>query len=201
MRGRQFDGFLTRQQVLEQLFAELVPYGKTEYVPVREAAGRITAEDLHSVNTLPVYRVSGCDGIAVRAADFEDGMPDYQNWTEGKDFFRADTGDDFPDEYDTVIMIEETDFDENGKLVFISEDLDVKEGQNVRPAGSLLKAKDLLVQKNQKIRESDLALLAAGGISMAPVRKKPKTAFIPTGSELIAVGTHPKRGENIDTYS
>ena len=201
MRGKQFDGFLTREQVLEKLFAELKSNDKTEYIPLREAAGRITAEDLYSVNTLPVCRVSGCDGIAVRSADFVFGMPEYKKWKEGADYFRADTGDDFPDEYDAVIMIEEVDLDKKGRITYISEDLEVEAGQNVRPAGHILKEGDILVEKDRAIEEAELALLAAGGITMVPVRKKPKAAFIPTGSELIPAGSRPGRGDNIDTNS
>lgn len=47
-----------------------------EVVSLEEALGRVTAEAVYSKNTLPVFRASCFDGVAVRSADFKDGMPD-----------------------------------------------------------------------------------------------------------------------------
>ncbi len=201
MRGKQFEGFFTRETVLENLFASIEIPEETELVPIADAVWRVTAKELRSVNALPVVRASTMDGVGVRSADFEGGIPDYKCWTEGVEYVRADTGDDFPDEYDTVIPIEEVDLDENGRIVFISEDVQVKKGDNVRQTGSSIDIGDLLIEENQIIRPVDLVCLAQGGIAMVPVRKKPVIAFIPTGSELVPAGVRPKRGENIDTNS
>ncbi|MFR3091068.1 MAG: hypothetical protein ACLTMP_04435 [Eggerthella lenta] len=60
--------------------------------------------DLASTNTLPVVRASSFDGIAVKSAAFANGMPDTSSWKPGVDYVRADTGDDFPDAFDAVVM-------------------------------------------------------------------------------------------------
>jgi len=201
MRGKRIDGFPTREQALRDFFKAWTPKEKIELVPLTEAAWRIIARALFSVNTLPVYRVSSCDGIAVKSSLFEKGMPDYQIWREGIEFVRADTGDDFDDAFDAVIPIEEADLTEDGCVSFISPDVEVACDSNVRPRGSTLREGDLLVKQNMPLRPTDLANLAMGGISMVPVWKKPRVAFIPTGSELIPQGGRPKRGENVDTNS
>ena len=201
MRGKQISGFASREKVLQDLFAVWEPVISEETVPLDQAAGRVMARTLYSRNTLPVCRTSGCDGIAVRAADFAGGMPDYMNWTEGREFFRADTGDDFPDGYDAVIMIEEVDLDESGRILYISDDITVKEGDHVTPAGSQLREGDALLNEGLRIRPTDLAVLAAGGYPEVPVRKKPVVAFIPTGSELIPATERPSRGKNIEANS
>ena len=36
---------------------------------------------------------------------------------------------------------------------------------------------------------------------MVPVRRKPRVAFIPTGSELVPAGVRPLRGQNVDANS
>ena len=102
-------GFPSREQALADFFAAWEPSEESqavELVTLDEAYGRIVARDLVSANTLPVVRASACDGIAVRSADFVDGLPDTSSLRMGREFVRADTGDDFPDEYDAVIMIE-----------------------------------------------------------------------------------------------
>ena len=71
-----------------------------------EAVGRVLARDVVSTNTLPVVRASSFDGIAVKSAAFADGLPDTSGWKLGVDYVRADTGDDFPDDFDAVVMIE-----------------------------------------------------------------------------------------------
>ncbi len=176
------------------------PERKTELVPLGEAAGRISARALYSVNTLPVVRESSFDGIAVRSGDFENGMPDYTVWKLGEDFVRADTGDDFDDRFDAVIMIEEVDF-EGERITFISPDVKVREGSGVRPRGDSVREGEPLLEANLPIRPVDLAILAMGGVKMVPVVKKPKVAFLPTGSELIPYVSIPQRGQNVDSNS
>ncbi|MCC8140418.1 MAG: molybdopterin molybdotransferase MoeA [Lachnospiraceae bacterium] len=198
MRGKQFTGFPERTKALEDFFALWEAKDAEELVPLEEAIGRVTARALFSRNTLPVCRASACDGIAVRSEQFRDGMPDYTKWKLREEYVRADTGDDFDDRYDAVIPIEEVDI-ENGKIVYISPDVPVRPGENVRQEGSNVRQGDPLIAENMPIRPTDLASLATGGIMMVPVRKRPKVAFIPTGNELIPHNTVPARGQNVDT--
>ena len=201
MRGKKFDGFVTREQLLQDLFSRWTPRCERELVPLPQASGRVTACELVSRNCLPVCRTSGCDGIAVQSERFRGGMPDYRTWREGVECARADTGDDFADCFDAVIMIEEVDFAPDGSISFISEDIQVEPGSNVMRAGSTIQKGQHLLEKNTPIRPTDLAVLAMGGCYMVPVWKKPRVAFLPTGTELIAPQMCPARGQNIDTNS
>lgn len=207
----------TRKEALKRFFGVWNPKREKEIVPLTEAVGRVTAEDIFSDVTLPVKRTAGMDGIAVHSSAFSKGcIPDVTKWVLGKDYVYADTGDDFPDEFDAIIMVEWLEFDPDGKLCAIhlpksggpgaggpfspkpGHDI-VEPGSYTRPAGSIIKKGDLLIRKNEKIRATDLAALAMGNRTEIPVWKKPVVAFIPTGSELIEPGTVPKRGNNIDT--
>ncbi|WP_414733925.1 molybdopterin molybdotransferase MoeA [Acetobacterium carbinolicum] len=201
MRGKKMDGFIMREQLLDDLFSKWMPSNETELVPIDESIGRITASTLFSVNTLPVHRTSGCDGIAVKSELFKNGIPDYSIWREGIEFARADTGDDFDDQYDAVIMIEEVDLTSDGSIKFISEDINVVYGTNTAARGSTIASGDLIIAADMPIRPSDIAALAMGGCCMVPVWKKPRIAFIPTGTELIPSQMRPKRGQNINTNS
>lgn len=99
MGEKIMQGFPSREEALADFFAAWEPpeaATATELVSLDEAIGRVTARDLVSANTLPVVRASACDGIAVRSAAFADGRPDTSTWELGRDYVRADTGDDFP---------------------------------------------------------------------------------------------------------
>lgn len=169
-----------------------------ETVKLEESLGRVTAENIYSRQTLPVYRASCFDGIAIRSSDFKNGLPDTTDWIKGRDFVRADTGDDFPDEFDAVIAIEDVVLD--GDRVSFAEgfEFDPKE-ETVDPAGTIVMTGALIVPENTRITPELMASMAMGGIEELKVIQKIKIAFIPTGSELVAPGTRAQRGQNIET--
>lgn len=187
------------QEVLALLRAAWHPQPETETVPLAQARQRVLAKAHYSKETVPVFRASAMDGIAVSGSRFENGIPDTAQWQLGVDFVRADTGDDFPDEFDTVIAIENVPL-VDGNLV-IDPATHVSPGQNVRPRGSSITEGALLVKGGTALLPSDLAVLAMGGIETPEVITQPKVAFIPTGNELVALGTEVKRGHNIDGNS
>ena len=188
---------LTRKQALDGLCRHWNPVHESELIPLQEALGRVTACDIYAEHTLPVCRVSAFDGFAVRSEDFENGLPDTSDWVRGREYVPADTGDDFPDGYDTVIAVEDVSFDAQGTLHF-AENFSFVKGDAVRPAGSTVKEGELLVNAHTRITPELLAGLAVGGARLVPVIRKLKAAYIPTGTELIPAGTVPQRGENVE---
>lgn len=190
----------TRQWVMEQLFQHWNPEPETERISVEEALGRVPAENQYARHAILVVRASAMDGVGVRSADFAEGIPDTSGWQMGREFVRADTGDDFDDQYDAVIRIEDVDLDENGTLT-IHPEVQVRPGLGVRPRGSMLREGELLVQANRPLRPVDLAVLVMGGVRDLSVYRKPRVAFIPTGSELIPAGAPLTRGKNYDSNS
>lgn len=190
----------TRQAVLQRLFAQWTPPVQTEMVATDAALHRVLAQDYPACYDIPVVRASAMDGVAVCAARFADGVPDTGNWKQGIDFCRADTGDDFDDRFDAVIPIEQVQFDAAGRLLLAPE-VSVVPNQNVRPCGSTIRRGTLVGQKNRLLRSFDLACLAMGGITEVCVYRKPKVAFLPTGSELVPLGECVRRGQNIDSNS
>ena len=110
MAERVMTGFPTREEALADFFkAWRPPFSFSgsndgiELVDLDSAVGRILAKDLKSQSTLPVVRASGLDGIAVKSSAFLDGWPDTTRWTQGVDYVRADTGDDFDDAFDADV--------------------------------------------------------------------------------------------------
>lgn len=189
---------VTRPEALSLMREHWTPEPKMEYVPLSDALGRVTAQDIHSANTLPVVRSSCFDGIAVRSADFANGLPDTSRWLKGRDFIRADTGDDFPDAFDAVIAIEDVVL-EGESVHFIDGFVFDPKDETVDPAGTIVKENALLVPAHTRLTPELLACLAMGGVTLIPVFCPIRIAFLPTGSELIAPGQAPKRGQNVET--
>lgn len=200
MKGKKMSGFPERHRALSDFFGAWKPKLEEEWVTLPHAPGRVTMRALYSANTLPVYRCSACDGIAVHSASFQDDFPDTSTWRPGVEYERADTGDDFSDKYDAIIPIEEVEEHADGSVT-ISADVPVEAGWNTMARGATIREGDLLIEADRPIRPWDLASLSLGGAVVVPVHKKPVVAFIPTGNELIPQGMKPNRGENVDTNS
>ena len=190
----------TRETVLKTLFRQWQPETKTEVVTLDDAFHRVLARNVEALYAIPVVRASAMDGVAVISERFEHGMPDTSSWKLGVDFCRADTGDDFDDIFDAVIPIESVSISSEGRLT-ISPEVCVRAGMNIRPCGSTIHPGETVGRKNRLLRSFDLASLAMGGITEVEVYKKPKVAFLPTGSELVALGEKVSRGKNIDSNS
>ena len=188
----------TRAQVLETLLQRWDPVSQTETIPVEAALGRVLTRDQYAQATIPVARASAMDGVAVCAVRFGQGMPDTAGWKLGVDFCRADTGDDFDDRFDAVIPIERVQISEKGQLTILG-DMQVRPGDNIRPRGSAIRTGELVARKHRQLRPFDLACLAMGGIAQVEVYRRPRVAFIPTGSELVPLGAPVGRGQTIDS--
>lgn len=205
-----------KKDALDLLFTKWSPKSSTEMVGLDECLDRVLAEDVYAQYNIPVVRSSSMDGIAVSSAMFvnpqtgEEVMPDTEHWVLGKDYVRADTGDDFDDAFDAVIPIEMVTLLENGgvKLDFSAsgmpgpkktEPFRVVPGSFVKPAGSSVKEGTLLAAKGTKVRPEDIASMGMGGGKQFAVVKKPVVAFIPTGSELVPAGSALQRGQNFNS--
>jgi molybdopterin molybdotransferase len=187
----------TKDDALAALIDNWHPQQKTESIPLEHAKDRILANDTYAKYTLPVVRAAMMDSVALRSSDFEFGKPDTLNWTRGVEYDMADMGDDFNDRYDSAIAVENVSFSKDGKISIL-EGAVVKAGIGIKQKGSTVREGELLFRKGHRLTSCDLAVLAMGGYKHAEVIKKPVVAVIPTGSELIARGERPKRGQNIE---
>lgn len=194
------ENLIRKEAALTCIFEAWTPKAETEVIPVEDAAGRVLAEDVTAQINLPVVRASAMDGVAVRSALFTEEWPDTTNWQLGRDYVRADTGDDFDDAFDAVIAIENIKMLDGGGIEILP-DAKIAPGVNVRGQGSQVRTGTPLAQKGRKLTALDVAAIAMGGVTEITVVRRPRVGFIPTGSELVPVGTTPARGQNIDTNS
>ena len=192
----KFKGFPTKEEVFKRIDEQWFPNREMEIISIEDGLGRVLGEDIYSKTTFPIFRSSQGDGIAFSFEKYVNETKLTKDWILNTDYAYADTGDDFPDEFDTVVMVEEIEFLENGGVII--NDSKIEKGKNVKPRGGTIKEDDFICSKYKRLRPTDLAAIVLGGYTEIKVIKKPKISFIPTGSELVSIGTVPQRGEMID---
>ncbi|MDX9788819.1 MAG: molybdopterin biosynthesis protein [Desulfobacterales bacterium] len=154
-----------------------------EMLPVPEAVRRILAEPVTARTSSPGFHSAAMDGIAVRAANTfgaHENAP--KIFIANQDAFYVNTGHVLPSGTDAVIMIENIQELEDGKIRI---EAPAFPWQNVRKIGEDIVATELLFPRNHQITPFCIGALLSGGIFSVPVRKKPLIAVIPTGSELV----------------
>ncbi|ONI75872.1 molybdopterin biosynthesis protein [Kribbella sp. ALI-6-A] len=168
-----------------------------DLVPVSDAAGRVTAEPVWATRSSPVSDVAAMDGIAVLAQDTHGAGPTSPLLLGPASYVVVDTGDPMPDGCDAVVMREQVHYVE-GEAEIRSA---VPPYQHVRSIGEDISAGELLLPEGHRLRPVDLAAAAAAGATRLLVRRRPRVAVIPTGDEIVPVGSPVRRGEILDTNS
>ncbi len=189
----------TRNEMLALIQEKIHYTTERETINASQALNRICAENVYSKNTLPNCPVSRLDGIGVRFSDFSDGIPNTSLWQEERDFYFSNMGTPLRDGFDTVIIIEEIDFDDAGRLKIHTAP--TEKGQYVSPPGSHLVERELILSRGQKVSPAHIGLLAAGGIATVNVLKKPVTAILPTGNELVKPFQPVPTGKTVESNS
>ena len=193
----------------EAIRACLSPVTKTERLPVREALGRILAEEIVPKINVPAYDNSAMDGYAVRFSDLlenETPLREIGTALAGRPFagpvgkmqcVRIMTGAVMPKGADTVVVQEVVQRDAANKKVLIPKGQ--KAGQNVRYAGEDLKTGVPVLSSGKFLRPAEIGLIASLGIGKVRVKRKLRVAFFSTGDELASIGKPLKKGEVYDS--
>ena len=156
----------------------------SESVPLEQALGRVTAAPVWARRSSPHYHAAAMDGVAVRAEDTvgatETSPVRLRHETQ---FHWVDTGDPVPPGFNAVVMAEVV---HEADAVTIEIQSPVAPWQHVRPLGEDIVATELVLPENHRLRPVDLGAIAACGLTQVEVRRKPRVAIIPTGSELVS---------------
>ena len=171
----------------------------SEVVPLDRANGRVTAEPVWAKASSPRYDAAAMDGIAVRSADTVGASETSPvRLKVGEQAVWLDTGDTVPPGFDAVIMVEVVHEVDESTIEILAP---APPYQHVRPLGEDIVATELVLPQGHRLRPQDLAACAAAGISEVAVRRRPRVAVIPTGTELVAVGDSLKPGDIIESNS
>ncbi|HSO14174.1 MAG TPA: molybdopterin biosynthesis protein [Anaerolineales bacterium] len=174
------------------------------------ALGRVTSEPVWAKVSSPHYHASAMDGFAVRAAMTNGAMPSNPVTLQmGPDTEYVDTGDPLPGWANAVIPIENIEsLDEHGNITKDIRDPDsirirasVAPWSHVRPLGEDIVATQLVLPAGHILKPVDLGAIAAAGHQEIKVARKPKVAILPTGTELVPIGSSLKAGDIIEYNS
>jgi len=161
-------------------------------IPVDEALGRVTAQAVYAPFSVPAGHLSAMDGIAVKSGDTH-GATD-QKPVCITDYLRVNTGNLIPAPYDAVIMIEDAEESQNGFLIRKP----AYPWQHIRPVGEDIASGEMILPRGHTIKSGDIGAMLSYGITTIPVLSL-QVALIPTGSEIVPIGTVPKPGQVIES--
>jgi putative molybdopterin biosynthesis protein len=197
------------QQALEK--AGLWRILRTEQIPLdQDACGRVLAAPIWAELSSPHYHAAAMDGYAVRSAETSGAMPNHPLVLEiSSQAAYVDTGDPMPAWADAVIPIEDVEpLDAEGQLAADPRSPDkiriraaLPPWQYVRPLGEDIVATQLVLPAGHSLRPFDLGAIAACGHTRVEVSCPPQVAILPTGTELVPVGTRVKSGDIIEYNS
>ena len=200
----------TVREASERILAAIRPLA-AESVRLREALGRVLAEDVYSPIEHPPWDNSSMDGYAVRAADVRDASPQSPIALRVIDTVRAGqlpstevapgtairimTGAPIPRGADSVVRVEDSDGGERDVEIRDGRDA----GRNIRPRGEDLRLGGLAVARGTMLGPAQIGVLASVGRATAMVHRRPKVAVLSSGDELVDVDEFDavKRGERI----
>jgi len=175
------------------ILRNMCPPLKVETIPVRQALGRVTAEEILANRSVPHYIAAAYDGYAVDALvtyGASEGHP-----LELTNYRVVSTGDALEFRETCVIPLEDVVDSGGKKLIFKA----FAEGTNVRQVGEDIIKGDLVVPARHWLEPMDIALLLAAGVYEVPVLKKPLVLLIPTGDEVRSPEEVLKEGEIPET--
>ena len=172
---------------------------RAELLALDVSHGRVTDGPVWARSSSPHYDAAAMDGVAVRSLETVGATETSPvRLAVGGQATWVDTGDAMPDGFDAVIKVEVVhEVDETT----IEIRAPVPPYHDVRPLGEDIAAAELVLPAGHRLRPQDLAACAQAGLSRVDVRRPPRVAVIPTGSELVPVGSEPGPGGIIESNS
>jgi molybdenum cofactor synthesis domain-containing protein len=98
---------------------------------------------------------------------------------------------------DAVVMVEDTEAEDNGVRVFKS----VYPRANVSPKGEDIKKGDRVLKQGFFLDAGKVGVLASQGINQVRVYEKPRVAVLPSGEEVVELGKRLRPGQVYDINS
>jgi molybdopterin molybdotransferase len=174
-------------------------------VPLLEAVGCTTTEDIRAPFNVPDFASSAMDGIALAYQDLSKyqlpisltvqgtipaGEPAAEPLRPGH-AFRIMTGAPLPEKADTIIKVEELEFEDD--LVKISRM--PEPGEHVRPVANDIREGEVVLHNGHPLRPADVGICASLGLTEVLVHPNPRVAVLATGSEIQPPGNTLKPGQ------
>jgi molybdopterin molybdotransferase len=196
-------------EALDRIEQRVLAVHACERLPIRECLGRVNNEAVKSPHNVPPLPNSAMDGFAVAIGSLQKdavteleevgsayaGNPFAGSCASGQ-CVRIMTGALIPEGADAVIMQEQAEVGDNGR---IRVDANHRVGENIRQAGEDVKQDETVIEAGVRLSPADLGVLASLGIGQLQVKRKPVVAFFSTGDELVPVGEPLEPGKIYDS--
>lgn len=188
---------MSAADALARLAERLTVVAEPEDVALKDACGRILAEDVVAQRSVPPHDNAAVDGYAVFYEDLKGdaetrlevagraaaGHPLGSAARRGQ-AVRVFTGAPMPDGPDTVFMQEDCRLDRGAVVVPPG----IKRGANRRRAGEDVTAGATILRAGRRLRPQDIGLAASIGRTMIRVYKPLRVALLSTGDEIRDIG-------------
>lgn len=202
------ENWISVERALDIITQQVVPLEVVERVALRDALGRVLAEDVYSPLQVPNHTNSAMDGYAYKAADLPPsgrarlqvvaqsvaGKP-YMGTLDHGQCCRIFTGAVMPMDTDTVVPQERVERDGD----YIEIDTNNKAGANVRAAGEDLQIGQLALRKGTQINAAHIGVAASLGLPELTVYRRARVAFFSNGDELRSHGQSLAVGDVYDS--
>ena len=180
-------------------------------IPLQQAAGRVSTQDLTSKFNIPGFVRSMMDGYAIVASDAQ-GASSYnqlQLRVIGKSMpgkgakvqvtsgtaVKIMTGAPLPEGANAVLPAENVEVDESNIMVMES----VAQGRNIGRIGEDISSGTTLLKKGRRLRPQDIGLLASIGEKNVTVFSRPRISIVVTGNEILPVGEFPQGSQIVNS--
>ncbi|KQW69449.1 molybdenum cofactor biosynthesis protein MoeA [Phenylobacterium sp. Root77] len=176
------------------MLAEVSPLAG-ETVALKNAIGRVLAQDVAAIRNQPPFDASAMDGWALRSADAPGTLAiagesaaghGYEGVLQPGQAVRIFTGAAMPAGADTIVIQE--DATREGDAVTVPASAP---GANLRPAGGDFRAGQALLTAGTRIDPWRLSLAASAGRAEVLVHARPRVAIVSTGEEIVEAPAAP----------
>lgn len=206
-------GLLQYHDALALLPNDALPLTRMEMIPLREAIGRVVAQDITAPSALPRFAASAMDGYALRAewtvrADkltpvrldvvgevFAGDAPPVGASARG--VLQISTGAPLPEGYDSVIRKEDVELSDDKTAILLR--MPVQRGNDVRMPGEDFDLGQSVISRGRRIGARELMSLAALGVAELSVFCRPRVSIVTTGNEIARVGQALGKGRIYDS--
>jgi molybdopterin molybdotransferase len=204
------DGLVPVDEARAKVLDAIQPLAPLQ-LPLTEAHGCVSAEDVVATESLPAFASSAMDGFAVRSADVADATPERpaelkvvgraligyrpEVTVGGGEAVAIATGAPIPAGADTIVPIENAEV--HGEVVHLFEA--AASGRHVRPVGEDVAEGTVLVERGKRLGAPELGLLANAGFPTPLVHPRPRVVVLSTGDELITPTETPEFGQIRDS--
>ncbi|HTY57091.1 MAG TPA: gephyrin-like molybdotransferase Glp [Candidatus Binataceae bacterium] len=201
---------ISADQALQTILDNVAPLG-IERVSIRDARGRVLAQEIRSSRDIPGFDNSAMDGYAVRSADIASASAQSPVKLEVLETVAAGsmparevsrgtatrimTGAPLPSGADAVIPVEQT-RERDGMVEIL---LSAPGGFSIRSRGEDLRRDEVVIKSGRLLTPADIGLLASLNRAIIEVYRRPRVAILAGGDEIVEIDQVPSGAQVVDS--